>query len=319
MGNLALIEERNKAEGPNGATHGWTKFIDLTPAEFKERYLKSTSGPKKDIEQVSLPTLGAGEGASKDWTGVYTTPVKDQGQCGSCWAFSATEQIESDVQRELGEKYTLSPQQITSCDEYDNGCGGGNTETAYKYVKESKGMVLESDYPYTSGHGGRHSSCIEKDLTKPVIDVKGFKTIGQSAYANGKSGVESAMAKYVGATGPLSICVDAASWQTYKGGVLKHCGEQIDHCVQAVGIDTDKGIWKVRNSWNTDWGEDGFIRLQYGQDSCGLTNDPTWVTVIDATPSPAPIADLKAVEEDILSPRPTEVAKLTESIQALEK
>ena len=152
-----------------------------------------------------------------------------------------------------------------------------------------------------------------------MIDVKGFKTIGQSAYANGKSGVESAMAKYVGATGPLSICVDASSWQTYKGGVLKHCGEQIDHCVQAVGIDTDKGIWKVRNSWNTDWGEDGFIRLQYGQDSCGLTNDPTWVTVIDATPSPAPIADLKAVEEDILSPRPTEVAKLTESIQALEK
>ena len=65
MGNLALIEERNKAEGPNGATHGWTKFIDLTPAEFKERYLKSTSGPKKDIEQVSLPTLGAGEGGPK--------------------------------------------------------------------------------------------------------------------------------------------------------------------------------------------------------------------------------------------------------------
>ena len=129
------------------------------------------------------------------------------------------------------------------------------------------------------------------------------------------------MAAHVLTTGPVAIAVDASSWSSYTGGVLSVCGTSIDHAVQAVGVDTSAsgGYWKVRNSWGTDWGEDGFIRLQYGQDSCGLTNDPTWVTVIDATPSPAPIADLKAVEEDILSPRPTEVAKLTESIQALEK
>ena len=256
-GNLELIERRNELEGKNGATHGWTKFIDLTPGEFAQFFLGSHSGPKKFAQEVALPELGAGESASKDWTGIYTTPVKDQARCGSCWAFSATEQIESDVQRELGEKYELSPQQIVACDTYDNGCGGGNTETAYKYVKESAGIVQESDYPYTSGGGG-HARCVEKDLADPVIALKGFKTVGKSS--NGKSGVESAMAKYVGSTGPLSICVDASSWQTYKGGVLRRCGHSIDHCVQAVGIDTAQGTWKVRNSWNTDWGEDGFIR-----------------------------------------------------------
>ena len=243
--NLALIEERNAAEGKDGATHGWTKFIDLTPEEFSARYLRSHSGPKKDIEFVPLPELAVGETATKDWTGVLTTPVKDQAQCGSCWAFSATEQIESDVQRELGEMYVLSPQQIVSCDEYDQGCNGGNTETAYKYVKQSAGIVLESEYPYTSGHGSS-GQCKRKDLKHPTIDLKSFKTVGQSS--NGKAGVESAMAKYVGSTGPLSICVDASSWQTYRGGVMKSCGQNIDHCVQAVGIDTGAGTWKVPSS-----------------------------------------------------------------------
>ena len=278
VGNLRLIDQRNAAEGPNGATHGWTKFIDLTPAEFANYYLKSIPPAERTAEEVQLPELAPGENAMQDWTGVYTTKVKDQGRCGSCWAFSATEQIESDVMRELNQTYVLSAQQITACDEYDNGCGGGNTETAYKYAKNSDGMVQEKDYPYTAGHGGKHQKCAKSDLTNPVIDVKKYFTIGKTS--NGHAS-EAAMAKYVGSTGPLSICVDASKWQTYKGGVLKNCGTRIDHCVQAVGIDTANGVWKVRNSWNTDWGENGFIRLEYGVNSCGLTDDPTWVSVKD--------------------------------------
>ena len=89
------------------------------------------------------------------------------------------------------------------------------------------------------------------------------------------------MAKYVGATGPLSICVDAETWQTYKSGVMKKCGTELDHCVQAVGVHVhgEKGYWKVRNSWNTDWGEDGFIRLRFGHNTCGLANEPTYAEV----------------------------------------
>ena len=91
----------------------------------------------------------------------------------------------------------------------------------------------------------------------------------------------------VAMAGPLSICVDAMSWQTYRHGVMKACGTHLDHCVQAVGIDTDKGYWKVRNSWNTDWGEDGFIRLAFGRNTCGLTHDATWASVKSAiVPSP---------------------------------
>ena len=160
MGNLALIEERNKAEGPNGATHGWTKFIDLTPAEFKERYLKSTSGPKKDIEQVSLPTLGAGEGASKDWTGVYTTPVKDQGQCGSCWAFSTTGSVEGAYKIATGKLLSLSEEDLVECDtdEGDQGCQGGLMDNAFKFI-EKHGLAAEAAYPYISGTGIRGSEC----------------------------------------------------------------------------------------------------------------------------------------------------------------
>ena len=87
------------------------------------------------------------------------------------------------------------------------------------------------------------------------------------------------MAKYVGETGPLSICVDASSWQTYKGGVLKHCGDRIDHCVQAVGYDQTNGYWIVRNSWNTDWGQKGFIYVGMGTNACGIANEATFVTI----------------------------------------
>jgi len=297
--NLALIEERNLAEGKS--VHGLTKFSDLTPEEFSSRYLLSHSSPKTSMQHVALPELAAGETSKKDWTGKLTTPVKDQAQCGSCWAFSATEQIESDAMRELGETHILSPQQIVSCDHLgDMGCNGGNTETAYTYVKKSNGMVSDKDYPYTSGHG-QTGTCQSSKLTDPVVGVTSYSTIRASS--NGASGVESAMAKYVGETGPLSICVDASTWSSYRGGVLSNCGKRIDHCVQAVGIDTGAGYWKVRNSWNTDWGEDGFIRLAYGANTCGLTNDATWVSTTKALavePSPA----LLGADEATWAPRP---------------
>jgi len=228
--------------------------------------------------------------------------------------------------RELGETHTLSPQQVVSCDKVDDGCNGGNTESAYQYLENAGGLASESSYPYKSGVQERTRACIAADAADPVIAVQNFYTI--KAGTNGKKGVESAMAKYVGSTGPLSICVDASAWQTYTGGVLKHCGTSIDHCVQAVGIDTGNGVWKVRNSWNTDWGEDGYIRLKYGVDACGLTNDATWTTVKDAvTPSPAPLVEAAAREhaeatdviDEALKARPREVSALRAWIQRVAK
>jgi C1A family cysteine protease len=107
------------------------------------------------------------------------------------------------------------------------------------------------------------------------MGLTGFTTIGGVTAKE----VETNMANYMLSTGPLSVCLDASSWNSYVGGIMTVCGQSVDHCVQAVGVDTSatNGYWKVRNSWGTTWGEKGFIRLAYGQNTCDITNDPTYV------------------------------------------
>jgi len=265
--NLKIADQRN-AEENGSAIHGITKFSDLTQAEFESSFLTSDPAMKGEAATVDSSnntpdtTMGL-----VDWSGKLTTPVKDQGYCGSCWAFSATEQIESDSMRTLGTSYILSPEQITQCDTRSSGCNGGWTERAYDYVKSAGGIETNSDYPYTS-YQGVTGSC-HSDKTKFKIGVTGYTTIRG----------ESNMASYVQKTGPLSVCVDASKWNSYKGGIVTSCGTRVDHCVQAVGVDaSSSGYWKVRNSWGTGWGESGYIRLAYGKNMCAITNDPTWVT-----------------------------------------
>ena len=268
--NLRLAEKRNVEEASvNGtAVHGITKFFDLSQEEFAARYLKADvsmrtgSAPVMTVSTPVDASLGL-----VDWSGKLTTPVKDQGYCGSCWAFSASEQIESDVIRQLGVTYLLSAEQIVQCDTTSYGCSGGWTENAYNYVKKAGGIEQESDYPYSSYQGTTGRCSV--NAGKEVIAVNGYTTIRG----------ESNMASYVQTTGPLSICIDANNWSSYKGGVLSACGKSVDHCVQVVGVDTSAGYWKVRNSWGTSWGESGYIRLAYGQNTCAITNDPTWVSV----------------------------------------
>jgi C1A family cysteine protease len=274
LSNVRIADERNQAEFAAGgsAIHGITKFSDLTAEEFRTRFLGSDRRLKtKQAEVASVPPLAAGAASSVDWSGVLTTPVKDQGYCGSCWAFSATEQIESDSIRTLGQSTssTLSPEQITQCDKTSFGCGGGWTEHAYDYVTKTGGLESNSDYPYTSSSGV--TGTCHSDASKYKIDVTKYTTI------NG----ETNMANYMLATGPLSVCLDANNWNSYKGGIMTQCGKQVDHCVQAVGVDTSatNGYWKVRNSWGTSWGEAGYIRLAYGQNTCDITSDPTYTAV----------------------------------------
>jgi C1A family cysteine protease len=266
--NLKIIDERNKAEGQT--IHGINKFSDLSQEEFRDRLLGSIPDRSAHAGKAVLTDadIEPYHGASSlvDWSGVFTTPVKDQGYCGSCWAFSATEQLESDAMRQLGTTYLLSTEQVTQCTTGAFGCGGGWTETAYAYIKNSAGVVQESDYPYNSYYG-KTGTCAP-DTSKAVIGLTSFTTI---------SG-ESAMATYVQSTGPLSVCVDASTWNSYNGGVMSVCGQSVNHCVQAVGVDNgNDGYWKVRNSWGTAWGESGHIRLAYGKNTCAITNDPTYV------------------------------------------
>jgi len=271
LDNLKVADARTAEELKVGgnAVHGPTRFSDLTQAEFESRYLLSDPALRKsEAEVVAISDAPDTTTGLVDWSGKYTTAVKDQGYCGSCWAFSATEQIESDVIRTLGTNLVLSPEQITQCDKTSHGCSGGWTENAYNYVKSAGGIETNADYPYTS-YQGTTGTC-HAEATKFKIAVKSYSTVKG----------ESAMASYVQSTGPLSVCVDASTWNSYKGGIMTSCGKRVDHCVQAVGVDASTGgYWKVRNSWATTWGESGYIRLAYGKDTCAITNDPTWVTV----------------------------------------
>ena len=169
----------------------------------------------------------------------------------------------------------LSPEQIVQCDSKAFGCGGGWTESAYGYVKSAGGIETDASYPYTS-YQGVTGTC-QSSASDFVVTLSGFTTIGGSS----TSDIESNMAAYMQSTGPLSVCLDASSWNSYTGGIMSVCGNDVDHCVQAVGVDTSGSspYWKVRNSWGTSWGEDGYIQLAYGQNTCDITNDATWTTV----------------------------------------
>lgn len=268
--NLKAADLRNLKEKAAGgsATHGVTRFSDLSQAEFESQFLTADVSKKGTADsELSTGTPSASLGLV-DWSGKYTTAVKDQGYCGSCWAFSATEQIESDAMRTLGKTWTLSPEQITQCATSCYGCGGGWTESAYDYVKKTGGLETDSDYPYTSYYGV--TGTCKSSSSKYVVTVNSYTTVRG----------ESAMASYVQSTGPLSVCLDANNFNSYTGGIMSVCGKSVDHCVQAVGVDTGvNGYWKVRNSWGTSWGEDGYIRLSYGSNTCDITNDPTYVSV----------------------------------------
>jgi C1A family cysteine protease len=250
------------------AVHGVTQFMDLTPEEFKAMYL--TYVPRNETVDRPLLELDGPLAAVVDWrTKGAITPVKDQGQCGSCWAFSATEAIESYFFLKTGKLETLSPQQITSCDKVDGGCNGGWPYRAYEYVKGAGGLESEADYPYTSGSGST-GTC--KFVPSKVVAGTGLT--GYTSIQRSESQLQAALNN-----GPASVCVAADAFQTYRGGILKSCPGQIDHCVQAVGYDSGNNYWIVRNSWATTWGEQGYIRIAMGQDLCQIAQDatfPTW-------------------------------------------
>jgi C1A family cysteine protease len=218
---------------------------------------------------------------SLDWSAKgATTPVKDQGDCGSCWAYSATEGIESGLFMTTGTLEELSEQQIISCDKVDGGCDGGDLPTAFEYVEKAGGIDTESDYPDSSASSGNTGRC--KSFKKKV-QVTGYKyAIPPCDSGACKNQKESDMMAALNTYGPLSVCVNAESWDNYSGGIYKKkcsgAARNLDHCVQLVGYDKSANYWKVRNSWAADWGEDGFIRLPMGENACGIADEATYVT-----------------------------------------
>jgi len=206
--------------------------------------------------------------ASFDWISKgAVTPVKNQGQCGSCWAFSTTEEIESQWFLASHPLPVLAPQQIVDCDTTDQGCNGGDPPTAYAYVHSAGGLESEASYPYTAEDG----TC-QSQKSKFVASVSGWK---YACKGNNETEMQANLVQY----GPLSVCVDASSWQNYNGGVItSNCGNSLDHCVMVTGYASTSGgvaFWEVRNSWGADWGESGYLRVERNQNLCGISDEVT--------------------------------------------
>jgi C1A family cysteine protease len=270
---VAALNARSKALNST-ATFAVNKFADLTLEEFSVRLGMKGYQPKQ-IAGVPVATEAPQAPSSFDWrkhSGL--TPVKDQAQCGSCWAFSCTESIESVYIIKAGKKnqVPLAPQQIVDCDKVDAGCNGGDLPSCYQYVQSAGGLEAESQYPYKAVDQACHA---QKGQEQDPI--KGFQ------YVINQGGSEQTMASFVAANTPISIIVDASSWSSYSGGVLtaNQCSHNLDHAVQIIGYDglDSNGYWIVRNSWGGDWGESGYIRLQFGMNTCGLTSEVTVPTI----------------------------------------
>merc|ERR1711957_494114 len=254
-----FITEQNESNDTHVAGHN--QFSDWTFAEYKAilGYRRSESNTK-DRVQIFDET----NASSVNWvTAGAVGAVKDQGQCGSCWAFSST-----------GELLSFSEQQLVDCAyrKYGNyACNGGLQTNAYHYYEAGNDAELESVYPYA----GKKQSCQYDSLSKTAVTVSTYVDVTP----NNSTQMKAALTKQ-----PLAVAIEADKrvFQTYKSGVLSgsKCGPSLDHAVLAVGFGNDSAsgldYWLVKNSWNTVWGDQGYIKLAMDSSAgtCGVQIDP---------------------------------------------
>lgn len=262
---------------------GLNQFADLTSREFRFHvHGKLGSCLKPHQKAANVLEFIAGKQveappASVDWSkkGVVT-PVKNQGQCGSCWAFSTTGSIESAFAIKTGKLVSLSEQQLVDCSRsYGNmGCNGGLMDNAFKYVKAEGGLCSESEYAYHAKDGTcKASSCGTK-----YDAITGYTDVAHDS----EQALMAAVAK-----GPVSIAIEAdqSAFQFYKRGVLSgNCGTRLDHGVLVVGYGSEMGkdYWKVKNSWGATWGSEGYVLIcrncnKNGRaGECGILEEPSY-------------------------------------------
>jgi len=270
MSKEAFIQEHNMTNASYKVAHN--QFSDWTDAEYK-RLLGYR--PEIFVDGI-VPTASfpnATVAASIDWrTKGAVTPVKDQGQCGSCWAFSSTGAMEGAHFVKSGELLSFSEQQLVDCDKLSFGCNGGNQSTAFNYYK-SHFAELESVYSYTAKNG----TCAYDSKSKTAVDVTAYTKVTPDSPDSLKAALNIA---------PVSVSIEADKmcFQLYSSGVFDNanCGTTLDHAVLAVGYGTENGAdyWIVKNSWNTTWGEQGYIRMAIvdGAGICGIQMGPLYPT-----------------------------------------
>jgi len=273
--NLKVVSQLQEAEQGTATYSHMTPFADMSSDEFNKllgfRPTWAVDGPQgvpASVDASAVPT-------SYDWRDHgAVTPVKNQGSCGSCWAFATIANIEGAGFVTTGKLVSLSEQELVDCDKKtgDHGCMGGLPSNAYKdMIQQKLGLELETDYPY-SGKGGTCRATAAKE--KVFIGA-------WSPIAKDEDQIAAALVQY----GPLAIGIDALTMQLYFGGIMDLgilCPPLLDHGVTIVGFDASatKPYWIIKNSWGATWGEKGYLRIVKGKSACGLNQEVTTATKI---------------------------------------
>ena len=277
--NLDFIEKHNAEES---FTVAMNHMGDMSNEEFRASKLAGGFLYKKwrsfrGASEVAIQDEAAAAD-SVDWRQKNAvTPVKNQGQCGSCWAFSTTGSTEGIVAIKTGKLVSLSEQQLVDCSgSYGNqGCNGGLMDNGFKYIIAEGGLCSESAYPYKAADG----SCQASKCTK-VATISGYQDVPTK---------NEGQLKAAAANQPISVAIEAdqLSFQFYSGGVFTStsCGTKLDHGVLVVGYGAEggKNYWIVKNSWGGSWGDQGYILIERGTGSgnpglCGIALQPSYPT-----------------------------------------
>jgi cathepsin F len=290
------MQEARRLTKETSAVHGITQFMDLTPEEFKEQVLMPAQ-PAADLapnclrKGVYLPPPGIQIPPSYDWrnTPGVVTDVKNQASCGSCWAFSAAGNVEGVEAVHATALGSLSPQFMVDCSKgcssemvngknttvCNQGCSGGWPWTTMYDTIAQGGLPGWDDYKYV----GVNQACKGNKNAKVLAKFSGYSCIGLDKTDN-----EVEIAEQLIANGPLSVCLNADYFQTYRSGILDppRCDVvHLDHCILLVGYGTENGkdYWLCKNSWATTWGEQGYVRLARGKGCCGINEAVTTAVI----------------------------------------
>eukprot|EP00638_Chattonella_subsalsa_P021106 CAMPEP_0117881530 /NCGR_PEP_ID=MMETSP0950-20121206/16878_1 /TAXON_ID=44440 /ORGANISM="Chattonella subsalsa, Strain CCMP2191" /LENGTH=386 /DNA_ID=CAMNT_0005736801 /DNA_START=324 /DNA_END=1484 /DNA_ORIENTATION=+ len=266
------VLEHNQNSGAS-YTLGLNKFSDFTWEEFSNFYLMAgqncSATHKKMVVKTELPSNLP---TSVDWRQKgAVSHVKDQGSCGSCWTFSTTGCLESHTFLKTGVMPDLSEQQLVDCAQaFDNhGCNGGLPSHAFEYIKYAGGLESEEDYPY---HAKKSKTC---NFTLADVAATDFGSVNITLQN------EDELTLAVASKGPVSIAFQVASdFKSYSSGIYdseicKNGPQDVNHAVLAVGYGTDdegKDYWIVKNSWGTDWGDQGYFNMAKGKNMCGVAD-----------------------------------------------